>query len=75
MSAINQILPSCLSCSHEGAVWDLCATSQVDGSILVAWVGNLATKLALAATNCALSLPLGPVLMEEQWGTVGSETG
>ena len=32
---------------------------QVDGSILVAWIGNLATKLALAASNCALSLRLG----------------
>ena len=28
---------------------------QVNGAILVAWVGNLATKLALAASNCALS--------------------
>ncbi|CAK9000861.1 Uncharacterized protein SCF082_LOCUS6683 [Durusdinium trenchii] len=79
---LNGILRTCppprdgeseLACQANGgarrtgwAVWDLCATSQVDGSILVAWVGNLATKLALAATNCALSLPLGPVLMEEQ---------
>ena len=29
---------------------------QVNGAILGAWVGNLATKLALAASNCALSL-------------------
>jgi hypothetical protein len=28
---------------------------QVNGAILVPWVGNLATKLALAASNCALS--------------------
>jgi len=29
---------------------------QVNGAILGAWVGNLATKLALAASNCALSI-------------------
>ena len=29
---------------------------QVNGAILGAWVGNLATKVALAASNCALSI-------------------
>jgi len=28
---------------------------QVDGAILVAWVGNAATKLAFAASNCAIT--------------------
>ena len=34
---------------------------QVNGAILGAWVGNLATKLALAASNCALNLNVDAV--------------
>ena len=34
---------------------------QVNGAILGAWVGNLATKIALAASNCALSLNVDAV--------------
>lgn len=45
---------------------------QVDGSILVAWVGNLATKLALAATNCALSLNVDAVCAAGVTGLVSA---
>ncbi|CAK9032926.1 unnamed protein product [Durusdinium trenchii] len=34
---------------------------QVDASILVAWVGNLAAKISLAASNCALTLNVDSV--------------
>eukprot|EP00913_Durusdinium_trenchii_P022709 g21328.t1 len=46
--------------------------SHVDGSILVAWVGNLATKLALAATNCALSLNVDAVCAAGVTGLVSA---
>lgn len=45
---------------------------QVNGAILVAWVGNLATKLALAATNCALTLNVDAVCAA---GVTGLVTG
>ncbi|CAK9076446.1 Uncharacterized protein SCF082_LOCUS36853 [Durusdinium trenchii] len=34
---------------------------QVDSSILVAWVGNAAAKISLAASNCALTLNVDSV--------------
>ncbi|CAK9109179.1 Adenylate cyclase 1 [Durusdinium trenchii] len=34
---------------------------QVDASILVAWVGNAAAKISLAASNCALTLNVDSV--------------
>ena len=37
------------------------ACPQVDASILVAWVGNLAAKISLAASNCALTLNVDSV--------------
>lgn len=36
-------------------------SGQVDSSILVAWVGNLAAKLSLACSNCAVGLNVDAV--------------
>ena len=49
---INAIIRTCPA-PRDGESELAC---QVNGAILGAWVGNLATKLALAASNCALSL-------------------
>lgn len=45
---------------------------QVNGAILVAWVGNLATKLALAASNCALSTNVDAVCSAGVTGLVSA---
>eukprot|EP00438_Fugacium_kawagutii_P002891 Skav214399 [mRNA] locus=scaffold2495:56279:63358:+ [translate_table: standard] len=49
---INAIIRTCPA-PRDGESELAC---QVNGAILGAWVGNLATKLALAASNCALHL-------------------
>ena len=49
---INAIIRTCPA-PRDGESELAC---QVNGAILGAWVGNLATKLALAASNCALSI-------------------
>ena len=49
---INAIIRTCPA-PRDGESELAC---QVNGAILGAWVGNLATKLALATSNCALSL-------------------
>ena len=38
-----------------------CLRPQVDSSILVTWVGNIAAKLSLACSNCALSTNIDAV--------------
>ncbi|WP_459806092.1 hypothetical protein, partial [Herbidospora sp. RD11066] len=49
---INAIIRTCPA-PRDGESELAC---QVNGAILGAWVGNLAAKLALAASDCALSL-------------------
>ena len=49
---INAIIRTCPA-PRDGESELAC---QVNGAILGAWVGNLATKLALATSNCALSI-------------------
>mmetsp|Transcript_13163 Transcript_13163/g.31404 ORF Transcript_13163/g.31404 Transcript_13163/m.31404 type:complete len:500 (+) Transcript_13163:98-1597(+) len=48
---INAIIRTCPA-PRDGESELAC---QVDGGILVAWVGNAATKLAFAASNCAIT--------------------
>ncbi|CAK9053223.1 unnamed protein product [Durusdinium trenchii] len=45
---------------------------QVDASILVAWVGNAAAKISLAASNCALSLNVDSVCAAGVTGLVAA---
>eukprot|EP00913_Durusdinium_trenchii_P007444 g6998.t1 len=45
---------------------------QVDASILVAWVGNLAAKISLAASNCALTLNVDSVCAAGVTGVVSA---
>ena len=45
---------------------------QVNGAILGAWVGNLATKLALAASNCAITLNVDAVCSAGVTGLVSA---
>ena len=45
---------------------------QVNGAILGAWVGNAATKLALAASNCALSLNVDAICSAGVTGLVSA---
>ena len=54
---INAIIRTCPA-PRDGESELAC---QVNGAILGAWVGNLATKIALAASNCALSLNVDAV--------------
>ena len=45
---------------------------QVDSSILVAWVANAATKISLAASNCALTLNVDSVCAAGVTGLVSA---
>ena len=56
---INAIIRTCPA-PRDGESELAC---QVNGAILGAWVGNLATKLALAASNCALSINVDAILL------------
>ena len=65
---INAIIRTCPA-PRDGESELAC---QVNGAILGAWVGNLATKLALAATNCALTLNVDAVCSAGVTGLVSA---
>eukprot|EP00913_Durusdinium_trenchii_P030332 g28413.t1 len=50
----------------------LSQSTKVDASILVAWVGNAAAKISLAASNCALSLNVDSVCAAGVTGLVAA---
>ena len=65
---INAIIRTCPA-PRDGESELAC---QVNGAILGAWVGNLATKLALAASNCAITLNVDAVCSAGVTGLVSA---
>ena len=65
---INAIIRTCPA-PRDGESELAC---QVNGGILGAWVGNLATKLALAASNCALSINVDAICSAGVTGLVSA---
>ena len=65
---INAIIRTCPA-PRDGESELAC---QVNGGILGAWVGNLATKLALAASNCAITLNVDAVCSAGVTGLVSA---
>ena len=65
---INAIIRTCPA-PRDGESELAC---QVNGAILGAWVGNAATKLALAASNCALSLNVDAICSAGVTGLVSA---
>ena len=65
---INAIIRTCPA-PRDGESELAC---QVNGGILGAWVGNLAAKLALAASNCAVTLNVDAVCSAGVTGLVSA---